>query len=187
MTSIVLRGHELYVRVDGRTAAAAHVRGVLDQATEVHHEPGAPYCVVLWAAEDFRPPEHLFEVLSRELATEVIWLAWQKQVDAFAFQRWVGGRPVRRLSYGVLDKERTWELVEGTPEPWEAEALFPPTRLERQLRVRRLLADDSMPEAELRRIWEQRLLVVDSEHPQLVAIDAAHVVARHFQLPGWTA
>ena len=187
MTAIILHGHEFYVRIDRHANALEQVRAEVGEAPSVHVEPDNPYCVVLWAKEDFSPPEGHFERLSRGLAGEVLWLAWQKQVDAFAFQRWMDGRPVRRLAYGVLEKERTWEVVDGTPEPWEAEALFPAARLERQLHVRGLFPDPSeLPEAELRRVWEEHLLVVDSQHPQLVAIDAAWVVARHYRLPGWS-
>lgn len=187
MTALILHGHEFYVRIGERDEALEQVRTVVGESAGVHAEPGNPYCVVLWARRDFVPPESHLERLSRELGVEVLWLAWQKQVDAFAFQRWVDGGPVRCLAYGVLEKERTWEVVDGAPEPWEAEALFPPERLERQLRVRRLYPDATeLPEAELRRIWNERLLVAGSRHPQLVAIDAAWVVARYYRLPGWS-
>ena len=187
MTAILLRGHELYVRTGDREAVLQEVRTAVGSGGDVLQVPGNPYCVVLWAGEDYRPPEELLEDLSRNLGVDALWLAWQKQVDAFAFQRWVKGSAVRRLAYGVCEKERTWELVDGSPEPWEGEALFPPIRLQRQLRVQRLFPDAGAPcEAELRRIWQEHLLSADSEHPRLVAIDAAHVVARYYCLPGWT-
>jgi hypothetical protein len=185
---MILRGHELYVRVGDSPTAVDRLRDAVGEAADIHHSPGSAYCVVLWPDETFRPPEELSRSLSRDLATEVVWLAWQKQVDAFAFQRWVDGKSVRRLAYGMMERERTWEVVDGTPEPWEADAFFDPARLERQLRVRKLFPGrDEITEEELRRVWEQRLLVVDSEHPQLAAIDAAYTVARHFRLPGWSA
>jgi hypothetical protein len=180
---IALRGHEIYARTETVPDALSRIRGAVGSAA-VHDEPGNPYAVVLW--DDFRAPEALLQELSRELATEALWLVWQKQADAFAFQRWVRGVALRRLAYGVWDQERLWEQVDGEAEPWEGDALFPPSRLERQIRVSRLFPDPAgVPEEEVRRIWQERRLVVDSEHPRLVAMDAAIVVARHYRLPGW--
>jgi hypothetical protein len=182
--NIDLRGHEIYVRTETVPDARARIRAAVGGAA-VHEEPGNPYDVVLW--DDFRAPEALLQELTRELSTEALWLVWQKQADSFAFQRWVGGEALRRLAYGVWDKERIWEQVDGEAEPWEGDALFPLSRLERQLRVSRLFPDPAgASEEEVRRIWQERRLVVDSEHPRLVAMDAALVVARHYRLPGWT-
>jgi hypothetical protein len=186
MTQPILHGHEFYVRIPDDRAALEAVLIAAGGDGQLYQEPGNPYCLVLWAPRDFVPPEHILRAVSRELEADVIWLAWQKQVDAFAFQRWAKGVPMRRLAYGVLEKERTWELVDGTAEPWEPAALFPPKRLELQLRVRRSHPDPGdISDDELRRIWREQILAVDSEHPQLVAVDVAHVVARHYQLPGW--
>src|SRR6188474_431621 len=154
MSSLALRGHEFYVKVGDDTAALERLRAVVGADCSVVRGPGSAYCVVLWADETFDPPEQLLATLSRDLSTEVIWLAWQKQVDAFAFQRWVGGNVVRRLAYGIMEKERTWELVEGTSEPWEVEAFFSSKRLERELQVRTLFpGNDDVTEQELRRVW----------------------------------
>jgi len=69
---------------------------------------------------------------------------------------------------------------------WADETFDPPEQ--RELQVRTLFpGNDDVPEQELRRVWAKRLLVVDSAHPRLVAIDAAWAVARHFRLPGWSA
>jgi hypothetical protein len=115
VTVIMLRGHEFYVRTEGRTAEAERVRAAVGAATDVREDSSSSYCVVLW--DEFQPPEQLFEALSGNPSAEVVWLAWQKQVDAFCFQRWLSGKAVRRLAYGVLEAERTWEFVDGVPEP----------------------------------------------------------------------
>jgi len=54
---------------------------------------------------------------------------------------------------------------------WADETFDPPEQ--RELQVRTLFrGNDDVPEQELRRVWAKRLLVVDSAHPRLVAIDA---------------
>jgi hypothetical protein len=106
---MILRGHELYVRVGDSRIAMDRLRDAVGETAATHHSSGCAYCVVLWPDETFRPPEQLSAALSRDLAEE------------------------------------------------------------------------------LRHVWAQRLLVVDSKQPQLSAIDAAYTVARHFQLPGWSA
>jgi len=184
MTNVMLHGHEFYVATRERAQDLERVAAIVGD-NRVHSEVGNPYCVVLWAKEDFVPPDDVLEALSRELSTETLWLAWQKQVDGFAFQRWVSGTPIRRLAYGV-ERERIWETVEGTPESWEADAFFSPARLTQQLRVRSLFPNPSgMSDSELQRVWQEKRLIVGSEEPRLAAISAAWVVARHFRLPGW--
>jgi hypothetical protein len=182
MTPIMLRGHEMYVRIRGIDGARRRVDAAVAGAA-VHDEEDSPYCVVLW--DDFRAPEQVLEQLSRDLATEALWLVWQKQVDAFAFQRWLNGEPIRRLAYGVWEKERTWELVDGAPEPWETDAFFSPRRLEMQLKLARMYPG-GWSESDLRRVWQEHVLEVDNDQPVLNGLDSAYVVARHYTLPGWT-
>jgi hypothetical protein len=179
----LLRGHEFYVRVGGAGVPEQMSACVGD--APCHREASNPFCVVFH--HDFHPPEAVLADLAEVLDTEVIWLAWQKQADSFAFQRWHQGKSVRRLSYGV-DEERIWELVDGVPEQWEADAFFPAASLERQIRVKRMLGSESEADlAELQRIWSHRLLRAGAEDPVIVAISCAHVVARHYRLPGWGA
>jgi hypothetical protein len=179
---IMLRGHELYVRVADVSDALPRVEAAVGDAA-VFEEAGNPYCVVLW--NDFRAPETVLANVSGDLSTEVLWLVWQKQVDAFAFQRWVSGKAIRRLAYGVAEKERTWELVDGEPQLWEADALFPQAKLELEVKLAREYPC-GWSEGDLRRVWAERRLEVDSDQPTLNGLDAAYVVARHYRLPGWT-
>lgn len=183
-----VRGFDLYVRLDparrlemlGAVRAAVGSHGsVYDQTT---------HAVVLW--HELNPPEELLERLSRDLETRVIWLAFQKQVDAFGYQRWENGTRLRRLVYGCYDQERTWEQVDGEPEPWEGAAIFDVLGLEGRIASLRQLGKDSrlIPEEEesLRQIWRERRLDVGSVEPAIEGRDVAEAVALAYRLPGWT-
>lgn len=183
----MIRGFDFYARLDpdrrgqmlGSIATAVAGRGTLyDQGT---------HAVVLW--HDFQPPEQLLDGLSRDLRTQVIWLSFQKQVDAFEYVRWDNGTRLRHLVFGCYEKERTWERVEGEPEPWEAAAIFDAARLERRLASGRALSPEFRrapeEEARLRAIWRERRLAVDSDEPNIEARDVAEAAAIAHGLPGW--
>jgi hypothetical protein len=184
---LAIRGTEVFVRqVPGRSDQAVDaVRAAVASKGTVY--PRSNYIVVLW--HDFRAPEDVMAALSRDLQTDVIWLAFQKTVDAFAFQHWKDGKRLRRLTFGCYEKERTWEEVDGSPEPWEAQAFFGQDRLELKLELTRQFsesASEAAREAErLRTIWRDRKLEADSHEPDIEARDAAEAVAIAYGLPGW--
>jgi hypothetical protein len=80
--------------------------------------------------------------------------------------------------------------VDGTPEPWETEALFNPRVLERKVRVIKEFsespAEAAREEERLRSIWRDRRLEVDSDQPGINGRDAAEAVATAYDLPGWS-
>jgi hypothetical protein len=182
-----VRGFDFYVRLDTHRRASmleAVKRSVGSEGTV--YDQGS-HAVVLW--QDFHPPEPLLARLSGELNTQVIWLAFQKQVDAFGYERWEGGQRLRRLVFGCYEKERTWEQVDGEPEAWEAAAIFEESRLERRLAWRSELGGDLTPsrneQLELRELWRQRKLIVDCDEPSINGRDVAEAVAVAYSLPGW--
>jgi hypothetical protein len=183
----MLRGTDFYVRLDDsrRHQMLDTVRNAVGREGTVYDQP--THAVVVW--HDYRPPEPLLVSLSRDLGTQVIWLSFQKTVDAFEFIRWEGGESRRWLTFGCYEKERTWERVDGTPEAWEPAAIFNDERLERQLASnRRLPADLQIPADEadrLRTIWRERRLAVDSHEPNISARDVAAAAAAAYGLPGW--
>src|SRR5258708_2150284 len=124
---LTIRGFEFYVRLDPERSAEMvdSTRGMVRSLGTVYLEP--THAVVAWS--DFNPPEDLLQRISAKLDTEVIWLGFQKTVDALDYQRWNGGSLPRRLTFGCYERERTWEQVDGTPEDWEAGAIFNESRL----------------------------------------------------------
>jgi hypothetical protein len=182
-----IRGFEFYVRLeparsdkDLQTLAAA----VGDRGTIYRR---SPWAVVLW--DDFFAPDALLREISGSLTTQVIWLSFQKQVDAFELQHWEKGQLKRRLTFGCYEKERTWEKVEGQPEAWEAAALFDPTDLQREIGFLKEYPPEgktvAAAEAELSAIWSEHRLSVDSQLPNITGRDAAEAVAVAYSLPGW--
>lgn len=183
----MIRGFDFYVRLrpQERVRMLAAIRNAVGTDGAVYDQ--ASHAVVLWG--DFRPPETVLERLSRDFQTEVIWLAFQKQVDAFGYERWHNGSLLRRLTYGCFEKERTWEEVDGMPEPWEAAALFDARELESRLLSERALSPEfRMTEDDvnrLRTVWREHRLEVNSTEPMITGRDVAEAVAAAYGLPGW--
>ncbi len=182
-----IRGFEFYVRLDplrSDKSLQTLVTAVGDRGTIY---PRSHWAVVLW--DDFFAPDALLREISGSLATQVIWLSFQKQVDAFEFQHWANGQLQRRLTFGCYEKERTWEKVEGQPEAWEAAALFDPRDLQREIEFLKDFPPEgktvAAAEAELRAIWSEHRLSVDSQLPNITGRDAAEAVAVAYSLPGW--
>jgi hypothetical protein len=181
------RGFDFYVRLE-----TARRTTMLDAITVVIGTDGTLYDqethgVVLWHGTN--PPMQLLQLLSSELNTQVVWLAFQKQVDAFEYARWENGTLMRHLVFGCYEQERAWEHVEGEPEPWEAAAIFEETRLERRFsQARRLSFVTYTPEdeKELRRIWRERRLVVGNHEPNISGRNVAEAAALANGLPGWS-
>lgn len=183
----MLRGTDFYVRLDPPRRLE-----MLDAVSKVVGSEGTVYdqsthAVVVW--HDYHPPEALLASLARDLGTQVIWLSFQKTVDAFEYIRWEAGQRLRWLTFGCYEKERTWERIEGRPEAWEAAAIFNGERLERRLASNlKLPAEFHTTPAEadrLRTIWREKRLAVDSEEPNIEARDVAEAAAIAYALPGW--
>ena len=174
--------HDAYVRLVGGETEGIRARA---GGRSIEVEDGSYFCRVVW--DDFRAPETWLRDMSRDLETEVLWLVMQKQTDAFAFQHWLSGDLKRRLTYGVESEERTWEEVEGAPEPWEAEVLFSAKRLDQKLKVLQVIdvPDRDNAAAALRRIWADKRIEIGSSEPTVSAASAGPAVARYYQLPGW--
>lgn len=113
----------IYVRFND-SVDLARLQDRLDPGTQLATEPAFSFAEIPW--NDFQAPSQLIEDLSRDLQTDVLWLAFQSVVDAFAFEHWRNGICGRRLIFGCFDAERTWEQIEGDAEAWESEALESP-------------------------------------------------------------
>lgn len=84
-------------------------------AVAVEHEA---HCAFVCVRRDRMPAREELTAWSRELATDVLWMAVQPAVDAFEYLHYRGGDVVRVLIYGS-SVERVWEVVEGSAQPWE--------------------------------------------------------------------
>lgn len=127
----------------------------------------------------FHAPEMKLSALSDRLNTSVIFLSFQSVVDAFQFYMWKNGVLTRRLIYGCFgEEERTWENVDGVPEPWEGEVFFGQKKLERALDY-----SDAVEQEELRYIWQGRILTVGATTPSLDSRSAAWEIATYYKLP----
>jgi hypothetical protein len=143
-------------------------------------ERGLDFFVIEQPRTAFNPPEDELAALSARLDTDVLWITYQSAADAFAFHHWRSGKHLRSLVYGYVE-QFVWERVEGAPEQWERDAFFDPRRLADAL-------EGASPKeaTELRRIWREGELVVGRNVPTIAAWDAAHAVAEHYRLPGWS-
>lgn len=107
-----------YVRVSSPEAREA----LLAEYPSAFTEPGTDFFAVDNPPCGFDPPEEELRDLSARLDTDVLWITFQSVVDAFEFHHWRKGVALRGLAFGCRAEERTWERVEGEPEPWEASA-----------------------------------------------------------------
>jgi len=130
------------------------------------------------------PPIDELIRLSSDLGTDVIWLSFRSVVDAFQFHHWRSGSLLRSLVFGCYgDEERTWNQVEGQPEPWERSALFDPKQLEFLLTE---IAQSDDEKRELERIWHREEIVPARQEPGMDARGVAWAVAKHYHFPGWS-
>ena len=77
-------------------------------------------------------------------------------------------------------EERTWERAEGTPEPWEREAFFPPRALTRPW------LGTAEEKRERERIWREAELLPGRAQPSIDARESARKAAEHYGFPGWS-
>lgn len=143
--------------------------------------PGPEFIGVQLGVEAFPPPTDGLVRLSAELNTDVIWLSFQSTVDAFEFHHWRAGVTLRSLVFGCYKDERTWELVEGEPEPWEREAFFDAKGLRFPLEY----AKTDEKRRELERIWREAELLPGRTEPSLDSCDSAWKVAEYYRFPGF--
>lgn len=142
-------------------------------------EASSQFVGVKMPDDAFEAPERDLAALSSRLGTDVIWLSFQSTVDAFQFHHWSVGEHVRALVYGCFQAERTWERVEGQPEPWERDIFFSEHKLEQVLKY----AGSDSEREELRRIWPEREIVPGRTEPSLDSRDCAHMIAAYYHFP----
>ena len=145
--------HAVYIRLlDPDTTER-----LLDEYPRTYTEPTLQFYEIN-PRSGYRPPESELCNLSARLKTDLILLYYQSVVDAFEFHHWSNGICVRTLVFGCNGpEERSWERVEGTPEPWEEVAPLDRKRMSPGL--------------------------VDS---LLDARETARKVAEYYRLPGWS-
>jgi hypothetical protein len=164
-----------YVRAKEKDAIAT----IRELFPNVEIESSPAFLGVKMSDDAFEPPESDLAALSARLNTDVIWLGFQSTVDAFQFHHWRSGQHVRALVYGCFQDERTWERVEGQPEPWEREVLFGQRELEQALEY----AGGDSERLELQRIWREAEISPGRMEPGLDSRECAHKIAAHYQFP----
>jgi hypothetical protein len=169
----------LYVRSIGDSTTSAIAKIFPDARVEL----GRDFIGVTLASDDYVSPTCDLAELSSKLGTEVIWLSFQSVVDAFQFHHWQSGILARSLVFGCFgEEERTWNRVEGQPEPWEREAFFEPRMLGNLLRY----AGTDEKKREYERIWREAELVPDRTEPSIDARESARKAAEYYHFPGWS-
>ncbi len=164
-----------YVRADVEKAVPAIRKGFPQQEVEQFEE----FTGVNMGDDSFEAPDAVLAELSSQLETDVMWMSLQSTVDAFQFHHWKSGKQIRSLVYGCFQEERTWERVEGEPEPWEREVFFSPKDLEFELKW----ANDEAQRQELKRIWQNAEIIPGQMMPSLSSKDRAHKIARIYRFP----
>ncbi len=167
----------VYVRKTDSDASEA----LLAKYRAAHTETDTDFFAVPQPDQQYQCPERQLLDLSAKLHTDVIWLSFQSTVDAFQFHHWCSGKHMRSIVYGCFERERTWERVEGDPEPWERQTFFNPRHLEIALKY----AKDATERRELQRIYREAELSPGREEPSLDARECTWRVAEHFRFPGW--
>lgn len=167
----------IYVRVTGSGTVAA----LLSKYPAAYTEAATDFYAIDQPDDRFRCPERELCDLSADLGTDVIWLSFQSVVDAFQFHYWRDGEHVRSLVYGCFAQERTWERVEGSPAPWERQALFDHSRLAIALEYTK----DPGERRELERIYREADVSAGCMEPGIDGRERARDVAKHYRLPGW--
>lgn len=163
-----------------RAANAASIKAIKNAYPGAITEPWSQFFYVQLADNAFDCPESSLASLSKTLHTDVLWLSFQSTVDAFAFLHWFEGQRLRALVYGCTE-ERTWERVDGVPEPWEQSAVFERTDLENTLAC----YDDPDERTAIEMIYRDQVISPGNFYPRLDSRETARAVARFYGLPGW--
>ena len=164
-----------------RAAYAQLARTIVSEFPTAVTEAESEFFAIDQAPNCFRCPDEMLASLSSRLQTDVIWLSFQSVVDAFQFFHWQEGARIRVLVYGC-EQERTWERVEGTPEPWESAALFDQAYLEDMVEC----SETDAQRHDIIRIYHERLIAPGSFEPSVEAREAARAAASFYRLPGWS-
>jgi len=167
----------IYIRAADTAVASA----ISAEYADAYTEPGTQFYAVDQPADRFRCPEGELAALSERLNTGVIWLGFQSAADAFQFHHWRGGEHLRSLVYGCFEEDRTWERIEGEPEPWENSILFDRHHLVRALQY----IEDEGERRAVESIYRDQKIVRGHTEPSLDARETARRVAKFFHLPGW--
>jgi hypothetical protein len=170
--------NSIYIRkVDDQTLAT-----IRQQFKSAVIEQSSDFIAVNVGNNNFDPPTEKLIHLAHTMSTEIVWLGFQSVVDAFQFQHWKGDKHHRSLVYGCYSEERTWERVEGTPDPWENAAFFDPECVKNSLEC----FDEEKDRAEYERVCHDKELVPGATFPWVDARETARKVAEYYRLPGWS-
>jgi hypothetical protein len=123
------------------------------------------------------PPEQQLAELSKQLATDVIWVTSQTTAESFIFHHWRTGEQLRALWYGCAN-EGTWERVEGEAEPWERDAFWDEESLQCELEC----AETDRERQKLEIFWRDGLLKKGRTEPGVSSDDAVQAVMDYYGL-----
>ncbi|GEM_PF-5580284 len=118
-------------------------------------------------------PNEKLQQLSKEFG-EAFFMYFQSTIDYFSFARWIEGEVVRELFYYA---DEGWQVVTGTPEPWEETYLFNENDLESLLEY-----EDETDADELRRYWATKELEEGKFYPLLSARETCYDLMRFYKL-----
>jgi hypothetical protein len=169
-----------YVRLGDRARDMARLRALVDAEATVVDDGASPFAGWLVPSPSFQPED--LSSLSRDFG-EAVGLAVQTVADLVLYDHFVAGTRVRGLTYAG---EAGWVRVVGTPEPWEADALFSATKLERLLeQLDEDVTDDAVTrdKAELEQLWKVGALQEGSARPPADPVSMTRAIEKHFQLP----
>jgi hypothetical protein len=170
-----------YVCTTDKSAVGA-IRKIFPPAIgghEVKIVPDKDFIRVSFGPYPFEAPSADLAKLSSDFGTDVIWIRFHSGTETFEFHHWRAGTALRSLVYGCYKKERTWERIEGTAEPWEREALFDPRNLQWALED----AQSDEKKQELERIWREAELVPGRTEPGLSSSDCVEKVQLYYHFP----
>jgi hypothetical protein len=169
-----------YVRLKDRGQDAPRLRDRVDRGALLIDDGKSPFAVWLVPTPLFQPDD--LSALSRDFG-EAIALAVQTVADLVIYDHFVDGSRVRGLTYAG---EAGWVRVLGSPEPWEAAALFSQAKLDELLEE---LEEDvtadavARDKAELERLWKGGKLVEGSPRPPADCAGMTRAIEKHFGLP----
>lgn len=135
------------------------------------------------------PEQELMELSSR-LKTDVWWLRYHSISGVFGYYHWRLGVLLRAIVRGHIE-DRTWERVEGQPEPWEQALFFNPETLADLLEDEDNYLDDDEEEdideykRQLEAFYQKGELVIGRMEPYISAQSCTFDIATYYRFPGW--
>lgn len=133
---------------------------ILSLYPKAHVETHDEFVGGVLSADDIEPPEQKLSALSKKLATDVIWVAYQTTAGSFIYHHWQNGAHLRALMYGCL-KGGTWDRVEGEAEEWEQECFWDEESLEMNLKEAKSAAERK----KLKKLWTDGVLTEGNDLP----------------------